>query len=159
MNKITQLSVLSNSDNDKEMVIHIRFNVKDNDKDKFDLNTINDFITFVLDKFKLKGNLGINDITAIPEDKMIVYDSKTGDTKIESEYVIYTNGVNLTDIRYFTGIDLNRTISNDIVQVYNTFGIEVARSVLLKEIFTAYSTQGQEVNYQHITIMECGYFP
>nr|YP_010806469.1 DNA-dependent RNA polymerase 2 subunit Rpb1 [Bodo saltans virus] len=153
MNKITQLSVLSNSDNDKGLIVHIRFNVKDNDKDKFDLNTIKDFITFVLEKFKLKGNSGINDITAIPEDKSIIFDKKTGDTKIESEYVIYTNGVNLTDLRYFTGIDLNRTISNDIVQVYNTFGIEIARSVLLKEIFTAYSTQGQEVNYQHIAII------
>jgi DNA-directed RNA polymerase II subunit RPB1 len=153
MNKITQLSVLSNTDNDKEQIIHIRFNAKDNSGDKFDVNTIHDFVTFILDKFKLKGINSIHDITAIPEEKSVTFNNKTGGIDTENEYVIYTNGVNLNEIRYFTGIDLNKTISNDIVQIYNTFGIEVARAVLMKEIATAYTTQGGEVNYQHIKII------
>ena len=40
---------MCNSDNATEQVIHIRFNSRDNDKDKFDLNTINDFVQYVLD--------------------------------------------------------------------------------------------------------------
>ena len=51
------------------------------------------------------------------------------------------------------GIDLKRTISNDIVQIYNTFGIEIARSVLLREISSAYSSAGSEVNYQHVEMI------
>jgi DNA-directed RNA polymerase II subunit RPB1 len=154
INKITQLSVLSNSDNDKEQVVHIRFNPKDNDKDKFDINTIHEFIQHILDKFKLKGISGIREITATPEENSVVYDKKTGEVRTEKEYVIFTNGVNLSEIRYLVGIDLKRTISNDIVQIYNTFGIEIARSVLLKEIATAYSSQGApDVNYQHMEII------
>jgi DNA-directed RNA polymerase II subunit RPB1 len=154
LNKITQLAVLSNSDNDKEQIVHIRFNARDNDKDKFDHSTINDFIYHILDKFKLKGINGIKEITAETEEKYVTYDSETGAVKAETDHVIYTSGVNLTEIRYLMGIDLKRTISNDIVQIYNTYGIEIARSILLKEITMAYSTQGGgEVNYQHIEII------
>ncbi len=153
MAKITNLTVLCNSDNDKEQVVHIRFNSRDNDKDKFDLNTINDFIQYVLDKFKLKGINDITDIPSLPADKTLVFDEKTGEFIKEEEYVIYTAGVNLTEIRYMNGIDLNKTISNDIVEVYNTFGIEIARALLMTEISNAYFYAGGEVNPQHIEII------
>lgn len=154
LNKINQMAILSNADNDKEQIIHIRFNSKDNDKDKFDLDTIHDFVQYILDEFKLKGINGIKKINSETEERYVVFDKETGEVKSESEYVIYASGVNLTEIRYLLGIDLKRTISNDIVQIYNTFGIEMARSVLLKEITEAYSTQGApDVNYQHIEII------
>jgi DNA-directed RNA polymerase II subunit RPB1 len=153
MNKITQLATLCNGDNNQEQVIHIRFNARDYEKDKFDLNTINDFIQYVLDKFKLKGINDITDTYNYPEDKISVFDEKTGEIKIEKEFVIYTAGVNLKEIRYMNGIDLNRTIANDIVEVYNTFGIEIARSLLMSEISNAYSRAGGEVNAQHIEII------
>ena len=66
--------------------------------------------------------------------------------------MIYATGVNLLDIRYFTGVDLNKTITNNVMDVYETFGIEIARAVLLKEISSAYSNAGGEVNYQHIAV-------
>jgi DNA-directed RNA polymerase II subunit RPB1 len=154
MNKITQLTALNNSDNSKEQIIHIRFNCKDNDKDKFDLNTIADFITYVLDRFKLKGINGIAEINAVPEEKINIYDKNTGELlKDKTEYVIYTSGVNLLDIRYLEGIDLNKTLANDIAEIYNTFGIEIARSVLMNEIAGAYKDAGGEVNFQHIEII------
>lgn len=153
INKITNLTSFTNTDNDKEQIVHIRFNSKDSDKDKFDLNTINDFITFMLDKFKLKGINGISEITAIPNEKIVVFNPDNGNVVTDNEYVIYTHGLNLTEIRYFADIDLSKTISNDIVQVMNVFGLEIAKAVLMKEIATAYSTQGGEVNHQHIKII------
>ena len=153
MNKITQLAVLCNRDNDPEQIIHIRFNARDFEKDKFDLNTISDFIQYTLDKFKLKG---INDVTEtynFPEDKIIIFDEETGEMKTEKEWVIYTAGVNMKEIRYMNGIDLNKTISNDIVDTYNTFGIEIARSLLMSEISSAYFNAGGAVNAQHIEII------
>lgn len=153
MNKITSLAVLANSDNDIEQIIHIRFNAKDNDKDKFDLNTINDFIEHVLDKFKLKGIDDIVDIPTFPEDKVVVFDEESGEFKTEKEFVIITSGVNLTEIRYINGIDINKTITNNIVEMYNTFGIEIARALLFTEISMAYSAAGGEVNPQHIEII------
>jgi DNA-directed RNA polymerase II subunit RPB1 len=153
MNKITQMAVLSNSDNNSEQVIHIRFNARDSDKDKFDLNTINDFITYSLDRFKLKGINGITEIQNFPEDKILVFDEQTGEIKNEKEFVIYTSGVNLNEIRYINGIDLNKTVANDIVEMYNTFGIEIARTLLMTDIAKAYSSAGGEVNLQHIEII------
>lgn len=153
LNKITQLAVLSNSDNDDQPVIHIRFNAKDTDKDKFDLNTIDTFIDYIIDPFKLKGIPDIEQIVDIKSERLVHFDKKTGDVKNDSHYVIYTTGVNLIDIRYIIGIDLNRTATSHIVEIYKTFGIEIARSVLLREVFLAYDRAGSNVNIQHIEMI------
>lgn len=156
INKITQLAVLSNSDNDNLPIIHIRFNVKDIDKDKdqFNLDTINIFIDYLIDKFKLKGINSITEIAEIKNDERIItFDNETGDIKKNTQTVIYTSGVNMIDIRYLIGIDVLKTISNDVVDAFYIFGIEVARKILLKEIMSAYSKAGGEVNYQHISLI------
>ena len=44
-----------------------------------------------------------------------------------------TNGNNLLDILSHPNIDYIRTISNDINEVYEVFGIEAARHILLNE--------------------------
>jgi hypothetical protein len=67
LQKITAVAILSNTDNDKKPVIHIRFNVKDTDKikDPFNTETLNSFIDNIVDTFKLKGLNGIPDIDNI----------------------------------------------------------------------------------------------
>jgi len=153
LNKINQLTILSNSDNDDQPVLHIRFNVKDGEKDKFNMGTIDNFIDLIIDKFKLKGLNSIIDIPAIQEERLLVINNETGSEDKLTQHVIYATGVNLLDIRYFNGIDLNKTITNNIMDVYETFGIEIARAVLMKEITGAYSNAGGEVNYQHVTMI------
>jgi DNA-directed RNA polymerase II subunit RPB1 len=155
INKITQLSVSSNSDNDSVPILHIRFNVKDADKEKdqFNFDTINQFLKNVIDTFKLKGISSIKDITATNEEQVMTINKTTGNIDKEKHFVIYAAGVNMTDIRYLIGVDVLKTISNDIVEMYNTFGIEVARSILLKEIYGAYEKAGGEVNYQHVSLI------
>lgn len=155
INKITSLAILSNTDNDKHPVIHIRFNVKDADKirDPFDTDTLNNFIDYIVDKFKLKGINSISNIPAINEERMITFNNEDHDIENKTENVIYTAGVNLLDIRYIMGIDPYRTIANDIVETYKTFGIEIARARLMREISTAYERAGKLVNYQHLSIL------
>lgn len=155
LTKITQLAILSNIDNDNEPILHIRFNVKDVDreKNKFDIGTLNNFIDFVIDKFKLKGVTSVTDIPAIQEERMLIFNNETGNVDRNMQHVIYTTGVNLKEIRYLMGIDLTKTISNHVIEVYETFGIEIARSVLLREISNAYERAGGEVNYQHISLI------
>jgi DNA-directed RNA polymerase II subunit RPB1 len=153
INKISNLAVLSNSDNSINPTVHIRFNVKDDEKDPFNLETINNFIDHIIDKFKLKGITSVNEISAIPEERNITFNKITGDVEKGTHYVIKTGGINMIDIRYLIGIDLLKTISNDVVEMYKNFGIEVARTVLLKEIMSAYEKAGSEVNYQHITLI------
>jgi DNA-directed RNA polymerase II subunit RPB1 len=153
INKIVSLGILSNTDNDKQPTIHIRFNVKDNEKDKFDLETINHFIEYIIDIFKLKGMDGIDKIARIYEERMIKFDKETGESKVDKEHIILTSGVNMQDIRYIIGIDIVNTISNDIVKVYNTFGIEIARMRLFREISLAYERAGHSINFQNLSVL------
>jgi DNA-directed RNA polymerase beta' subunit len=155
INKISSIAVLSNSDSDKQPVIHLRFNVKDVDKvkDPFNRETLNDFVDYIIDKFKLKGIDDIVDIPAITEERMVVFDKETNDVKYVQQQVIFTSGVNLTEIRYIIGIDALNTICNDIVEVYNTFGIEIARTRLMRELSMAYENAGHAVNYQNLSLL------
>jgi len=155
INKITNLSVLSNTDNDKQPVIHIRFNVKDADKvrDPFNRDMLNEFIDVIIDNFKIKGIESITGIHDVVSEKLMQIDPETKEIKNEEEFVIYTQGTNLIDIRYITGINLAKTISNDIVDVYKNFGIEIARSRLLRELFDAYELQGNAVSYTNLSIL------
>ena len=155
INKITNIAVLSNTDNDLQPVIHIRFNVKDVDKtrDPFNREMINEFIDQIIDKFKLKGIESISNIDDIAPEKFMVVDKETGELKQEEQYMIYTAGTNLVDIRYLVGIDIYNTISNDIVDVYKHFGIEIARTRLLRELYDAYDRAGQSVSYTNISVL------
>jgi DNA-directed RNA polymerase II subunit RPB1 len=155
INKITNIAVLSNTDNDFQPVIHIRFNVKDADKtkDPFNREMLNEFIDQIIDKFKLKGIESITNINDIAPEKLMVIDETTGELKQEEHYMIYTAGTNLIDIRYLVGVDIYNTVSNDIVDVYKHFGIEVARTRLLRELYDAYDQAGHTVSYTNISIL------
>lgn len=155
INKITSIAVMSNSDGDKQPVIHIRFNGKDTDKvkDPFNRETLNHFIDHIIDKFKLKGLDGINDIPAIAEERMLTFNKETNDVEYINQQVIFTAGVNLKEIRYIIGIDAINTICNDIAEVYNTFGIEIARARLMRELSIAYERGGHSVNYQNLSLL------
>ncbi len=155
INKITNIAVLSNTDNDIQPVVHIRFNVKDADKtkDPFNREMLNEFIDQIIDKFKLKGIESITNIDDIAPEKFMVVDKATGELKQEEQYMIYTAGTNLVDIRYIVGIDIYNTVSNDINDVYKHFGIEIARTRLLRELYDAYDRAGQSVSYTNISIL------
>jgi DNA-directed RNA polymerase II subunit RPB1 len=148
LDKIIQTALLSNTDNDEQPVIHLRF-----DMTEFDFNTLNEFIDIMIEKFKLKGISGINERTAAIEERVMKFDDITGGINKEEQYVIYTQGVNLMDIRYLIGIDVYKTICNDVVQMYETFGIEAARATIVREIALAYKRHGADVNYNHLSVI------
>jgi DNA-directed RNA polymerase beta' subunit len=148
LEKVTQIAVLSNTDFDKVPLVHIRFDMVD-----FDMSTLNDFIDHIIDKFKLKGISSIANISAINEERVLTFDNESKDIEKKKQYVIYTMGTNLYDIRYLNGIDINKTICNDVIAMYETFGIEAARATLLREIIYAYELAGSSVNYHHVSVL------
>lgn len=154
--------MLSNTDNHPQPIVHIRFNVKDLDKSdnkkmsinslKFNRKTLIDFIDMI-DKFKLKGVENIEKLTTIGNERHLDGKDENG-MKIGEEQVIYTRGVNLKDIRYITGINPYRSFSDDVNEIFNTFGIEFARSRLIAEFLKAYENAGNSgLNPQHISIL------
>lgn len=148
LEKISQIAVLSNSENSKTPIIHIRF-----DMSNYNFGTMIDFLDMFVDKFKLKGVDDINRIMGVNEEKNIVFDKETGAVKKETEYSITTDGINMTGIRYLHGVDPHRTICNDVVTMYNLFGIEAARAVLLKEISQVFNASGKFTNTSHLGIL------
>lgn len=148
LEKITQLSILSNSDNDLYPVIHIRFDMKE-----FDFTTIVNFLDLFVDNFKLKGIEAIDKIDAIHEEPVVSFDNENQELVKEKQIVIYISGVNLTNIRYLNGIDLNTTLCNDVVEVYEKFGIDAARNLLVRELKSVFAAAGNNVNFQHLEIL------
>lgn len=148
LDKITQCAILSNTDNDVQPVIHIRFEMSE-----YSITAINDFIDYVVDKFKLKGIQSIKKISTIAEERVLVFDGENHDVDKKNQYVIYTSGVNMYDIRYINGIDIYKTICNDVMEIYEIFGIEAGRAALAREITLAYERAGNAVNYHHISLL------
>jgi len=69
--------------------------------------------------------------------------------KRETGYVILTAGTNLKDIIKFKGVDKNKTISNDLHEVCDVFGVEVARATIMREIQKVTTSQGLDINERH----------
>jgi DNA-directed RNA polymerase II subunit RPB1 len=145
---ITQIALLSNTDYDKVPILHIRF-----DMITFDIAILNGFIDLLIDNFKLKGIPGITSGSIVNEERVITFDGEHHGILNKKQYLIYTIGTNLYDIRYLNNVDIYKTISNDVVAIYETFGVEAARSILLREIIYAYERAGSGVNYQHANLL------
>jgi len=148
LEKISQLAVLSNTDNDDIPTVHLRF-----DMTNFNSSTLIDFMDMFVDDFKLKGMSNIDDIRGggkAIEERYISFDNPENSFEKKNEYVVYTNGINMYDIRNIIGIDLTRTYCNDIITTYEIFGIEAARNLIIREIINVLSSNGSGTNYQHI---------
>ena len=150
LEKITQLAVLTNTDNDSVPTMHIRF-----DMTNFNSSTLIDFMDMFVDEFKLKGMPDIEDIAggSATEERIISFDGGDGVfEKNKNEYIIYTKGINMTAIRDIIGVDLTRTYCNDIITTYEMFGIEAARNLIIREVTAVFAANGSAVNHQHVSI-------
>jgi len=66
-------------------------------------------------------------------------------------WVLDTVGTNLLSILALDYIDVNRTITNDIQEVYRVLGIEAARQTILNEITEAFDST--YINSHHLTVL------
>jgi len=146
LEKITNVSVLSNFDNDRIPTIHIRF-----DMTEISLSLMNNLIDDIIDKFKIKGIPDINDVSN-DEERILTFDPITGECVNKTNVVLYSDGINMNDIRGINNIDLNKTFCNNVAIIYDMFGIEAARQSLYNEYSTVFSGSNA-VNYQHMSIL------
>ena len=98
---------------------------------------------------------GIEDIKKVfmRQSKRQYIDKTSGTYQDEEEWVLDTDGVNLKTIMCQESVDHTRTISNDIVEIFETLGIEAVREALLNEIRGVISFDGAYVNYRHLAIL------
>jgi DNA-directed RNA polymerase II subunit RPB1 len=70
----------------------------------------------------------------------------------KEEYVLESDGSNLLNVLANTHVDSYRTISNDINEIYEIFGIEAARQALYNEIDDILNST-TSVNHRHIALL------
>jgi len=73
--------------------------------------------------------------------------------KQNEEWVIQTAGSNLSKIIYVEGIDLSRVTTNNVYEIWQTLGIEAARTALVREVTNTLEEQGLEVDIRHIMLV------
>jgi DNA-directed RNA polymerase II subunit RPB1 len=78
---------------------------------------------------------------------------KGGAYKKEDIWVLDTIGTNLLDVLGLDYIDPNRTISNDIVEIFNVLGMEAARQAIYNELAEVLEFDGSYVNAHHMALL------
>lgn len=146
MERITKCTILSNYDNSDIPTVHIRLQMNN-----FDKSTFMNFVNLIL-RIKLKGIDGITGVKNLSSESFATI-KNDGSIKNENKYVIYADGTNLGELRYIHGIDLDRTVTNNVVEIFKYFGIEAAKSALIKEYKTVLEANGGSTNYQHWTVL------
>ena len=99
----------------------------------------------------LKLTKKINEITlkGIEDIKRVVL-RKAGES---DEYILYTEGSALKDVIGIPGIDMVRTTTNNVSEIFTVFGIEAARNAIITEATNTLREQGLSVDIRHIMLV------
>lgn len=73
--------------------------------------------------------------------------------KENEDWVLQTSGTNLKKVLLMDEVDVKRTTTNDVHQVYEILGIEAARNVILIESKDTLDEQGLEVDLRHLMLL------
>lgn len=176
-NNLKGVLIESSSDlvDTENIYVHIYF-------DLIEINKVGDIIEMtktIIERVKIRGISSVKEISYVGKSPITKF-NKDGSLKESYEYMTIANSYmlkvstknntessvdskikrdDIEKIRYFNNIDLSRTITNDIVKTYKTFGVEACRKLIIKEILTVlessdeYSILGDTVNYQHVELL------
>ena len=70
-----------------------------------------------------------------------------------SKWAIETSGTNLFKLLAHQNIDISRTFSNDMWEIYEIFGIEAVRQFLIDEFKNVVSSDGTYIDKRHILLL------
>ncbi len=89
-------------------------------------------------KLHVKGVKGVDNVVVVRE---------------ENDWIIQTAGTNLKKVLKMPEVNIARTTTNDLHQVYEVMGIEAARSVIMRESKETLDEQGLDVNVRHLMLL------
>ena len=153
---IIKLTFSENKLNDRGCILTDIFEILKGSKKKYDttldeneksivlkMNEEMDAQTLLL----LKNKLLNTRIKGVPDIERVTI------VKQNEEWVIQTAGSNLSKIIYVEGIDLSRVTTNNVYEIWQTLGIEAARTALVREVTNTLEEQGLEVDIRHIMLV------
>jgi len=153
-----ELHVICNDDNADKLVLRVRL-MNDSAKDDAGGEEEPDHVFLkkieqsMLMEMTLRGVEGIRRVF-MREPKRELVDPATGALKMVSEWVLDTEGVNLSAVMCADKrIDHTRCTSNDIVEIIRILGVEAVRQALLSELRSVIEFDGSYVNYRHLAIL------
>ncbi|MFH1211770.1 MAG: DNA-directed RNA polymerase subunit A'' [Candidatus Woesearchaeota archaeon] len=73
--------------------------------------------------------------------------------KRKKEFIIVTAGSNMKAIMKLDFVDKRRTVTNDIYEMQDVFGIEAARNTIIREVQRVMDKQGLDVDVRHIMLV------
>jgi len=118
-------------------------------------------LRFIEDKLLdtiLTGFNGIGRAYVREVNQEMLYDEKIGGYTPVKQYVLDVEGTNLLDLALIPNTDPNRSLSNDIHEIVDIFGIEAARIALFREFMDVFTAE--YVNYHHlITLIDTMTYP
>lgn len=157
------IAVVFSDDNAEQQVIRVRCIHSGDDKDEEGNNIIEDDVMLkrleehLLDKCTLRGVQGIEKAFLNKNYKLIEDDdgqlTKKTDNPRTLEWFLDTEGTALREVLTVDGVDVTRTYTNDLYQVVDVFGIEAARSALMRELTQVLSFDGSYVNHRHLALL------
>ncbi|EON98349.1 putative dna-directed rna polymerase ii largest subunit protein [Phaeoacremonium minimum UCRPA7] len=159
----SDLAVIFSDNNADEQVLRIRPLRTDDDKDEDSNRRIEDDVmlkrleTHLLDKLTLRGVPGIERAFLNKETKLLEMPDGSlkaakNDTMFD-EWYLDTQGTALRQVLAVEGVDPTRTYTNQLHQVVDVFGIEAARTALLRELTLVLAFDGSYVNHRHLALL------
>jgi DNA-directed RNA polymerase II subunit RPB1 len=155
------IAVIFSDNNADEQVIRIRqlHDVKE-DEDEEDMEydvTLKKLEQHLLDTLTLRGVSGVERAFINEKDNVrLMDDGSLFLSKADplcKEWVLETSGSALADVLTIPGVDTSRTYSNQFIEVFEVFGIEAARSALLRELTQVLAFDGSYVNHRHLALL------
>jgi DNA-directed RNA polymerase II subunit RPB1 len=157
-----QVSCVFSDYNSDKLVFRLRLNTiistkkkmaqKQNSLDQSDeIYLLKGFQDQLLNNLVLRGVKNINKV--IPRKIMDSIILEDGVYNKKETWVVDTVGSNLMDLLSLDYIDTTRTYTNDIQEIYRTFGIEAARQSILNEISEVIEFDGAYINYHHLSVL------
>ena len=144
-------------DNSKNLIgrISLRIDKDDSDsgiQDQTDIiNILKNINDDIVNNIILKGITNITDIIIGDISNTII--KQDYKTEIVKKNILISDGKNLLELMNNEYVDEYSSISNDIIETYDIFGIEAARELLIDEITDVVDHAGEYINSRHIEIL------
>jgi len=116
-------------------------------KEKTDSITLNASEFNFKEIYQLKEKLKKTIISGVKGIKQILI------VKREKDYIIMTLGTNVKKIIELKEVDGERILSNDFYEMAEIFGIEVAKQLIMDEIYNVINKQGLDINERHLKLV------
>ena len=140
-----EIECIYSDDSVNDVIMRIR--IKQDSKGSY-LDFMKDFEKQLI-SLPLRGIVNIKQVE-ISEGNILKY-NYDGTIKPSKEWILKTSGSNLLDVLGDDAVDNSRTITNDIIEFHEIFGIEATRELLYKELFKVYIEK--HPNPRHIQML------